>query len=175
MTATREQSRSSERLVAAPSPRLSAALRIAAGLLWLSNINWKAPPNFGRAARSCSGLCGFINAGTEHGFPGWSWLLSHFVLPNLTLFGYATLLIEVSLAAMLLSGTLTRGAAILGAFQSLAIGLSVANAPEEWYWSYLLMAALHVAVFALAAGRSYGVDAMLRRRPRLPRLLEVLT
>ncbi len=175
MTVTHDQPQSSRHLVDAPSPGLSAALRITAGLLWLSNINWKAPPGFGKSERGCGGLCGFVRSGTEHGFPGWSWLLDHLVLPQLTLFGYVTLLIEASLAVLSLSGTLTRGAALLGAVQSVVIGLSVANAPGEWYWSYLLMAALHVAVFTLAAGRAYGVDAMLRRRPVRPRWLDALT
>ncbi|MBA3280571.1 MAG: hypothetical protein H0U22_18090 [Geodermatophilaceae bacterium] len=97
------------------------------------------------------------------------------VSPNLALFGYATLIVEFLLAVLLLSGTLTRGAALLGLGQSIAIGLSVANADGEWYWSYLLRAALHVAIFAMAARRFYGVDALLRQRPDLPKRLAALT
>ncbi len=107
--------------------------------------------------------------------PPWGWLLENLVSPNLALFGYVTLAVEFLLAVLLLSGTLTRGAALLCLAQSIAIGLSVANADGEWYWSYLLMAVLHVAVFAMAAGRFYGVDAILRRRGKLPRPLEALT
>ncbi len=101
--------------------------------------------------------------------------MEHVVAPNLTLFGYLTLLTEFTLAVLLLSGTLTRLTALVGVGQSLAIGLSVANADGEWYWSYLLMIALHVAIFALAAGRVYGVDARLRQRPDRPRWLELAT
>lgn len=155
---------------------LPVVLRVTAGLLWLSNIGWKTPPEFGKSGRSCRGLCRFVQAGADHGPTGWSWVMAHVVLPNLTIFGYATLVIEFTLAALLISGTLTRGAALVGAAQSLAIGLSVANSPGEWYWSYILMIALHLAVFSLAAGRTYGVDAVLRRRPgRRPRWLEALT
>jgi uncharacterized membrane protein YphA (DoxX/SURF4 family) len=46
-------------------------------------------------------------------------------------FGYVTLAVEFLLAVLLLSGTLTRGAALLGLGQSIAIGLSVANADGE--------------------------------------------
>ncbi|MEO7555418.1 MAG: TQO small subunit DoxD [Acidimicrobiales bacterium] len=154
---------------------LPVVLRVMAGLLWLSNVDWKVPPEFGKSGGECGGLCGFVQAGADHGPPGWSWLMAHVVLPNLTAFGYATLLIEVALAVLLLSGTLTRGAALAGAAQSLVIGLSVANAPGEWYWSYVLMVALHLAVYSLAAGRTYGVDAVLRRRPGRSRWLEALT
>ncbi|MBA3410856.1 MAG: TQO small subunit DoxD [Geodermatophilaceae bacterium] len=155
---------------------LPAALRVTAGLLWLSNVGWKTPPDFGRSADGCSGLCGLVEEGSEVAvLPPWGWLLENVVSPNLAVFGYVTLAVEFLLAVLLLSGTLTRGAALLGLGQSIAIGLSVANADGEWYWSYLLMAVLHFAVFAMAAGRFYGVDALLRRRGNLPRRLEALT
>ncbi len=121
-------------------------------------------------------MCRFVDEGAENGvIAPWSWLMDNVVAPNLSLFGYLTLLTEFTLAVLLLSGTLTRLAALVGVAQSLAIGLSVANADGEWYWSYLLMIALHVAIFALAAGRVYGVDARLRQRRDRPRWLELAT
>lgn len=158
------------------SPRLTVALRLTAGLLWLSNVGWKTPPDFGQSGDSCRGLCGFVQEGADNGvIAPWAWLMEHLVAPHLTVFGYLTLLAEFTLAVLLLSGTLTRLAALVGAAQSLAIGLTVANADGEWYWSYLLMIALHVALFALAAGRVYGVDARLRERPDLPALIRWAT
>lgn len=153
-----------------------AALRITAGLLWLSNVGWKTPPDFGRSEDGCSGLCRFVEAGVDDAvIPPWGWVLENVVSPNLVAFGYLTLVTEFLLAVLLLSGTLTRLAALVGIAQSIGIGLTVANAEGEWYWSYLLMAALHVAVLAMAAGRYYGVDALLRQRPHLPRWLEAST
>ncbi len=155
---------------------LPAALRITAGLLWLSNVGWKTPPGFGRSDDGCSGLCSFVEVGIDDAvIPPWSWVLENLVSPNLTAFGYLTLAMEFLLAVLLLSGTFTRAAAVVGFAQSIAIGLTVANAEGEWYWSYLLMAALHVAVFATAAGRYYGVDALLRQQRGLPRWLEAAT
>jgi uncharacterized membrane protein YphA (DoxX/SURF4 family) len=128
-------------------------LRLVAGLLWLSNVGWKVPPDFGKTAGGCRGLCRFVQAGIDHPVvPGYAWVLEELIQPNLALFGWGVLVLEYLLAAFLLSGTLTRLAAAAGFAQSLAIGLSVANAPEEWYWSYVLMAALHLAVFAMAGG-----------------------
>ena len=40
--------------------------------------------------------------------------------------------------------------------------LSVLNAPHGWYWSYVLLLLVHVALFATAAGRYAGVDGVLR-------------
>lgn len=154
-------------------------LRVSAGLLWLSNVSWKVPPNFGETDEGCSGLCGFVEHGIEDPVaPGYPWLLENVVQPNLSLFGWSVVFLEFLLAALLLSGTFTRFAALLGMVQSAAIGLSVANAPGEWYWAYVLMVVLHLAVFATAAGRYYGVDGLIRRaRPEQERpvWLEVAT
>ena len=140
-----------------------AVLRVTAGLLWLSNVSWKVPPGFGESADGCGGLCAFVQRGIDNPVaPVYPWVLETLVRPNLAVFGWAVLVTEFLLAALLLSGTLTRIAAVVGFGQSIAIGLSIANSPEEWYWSYALMAALHLAVFATAAGWRPALDA--RRR-----------
>jgi len=84
------------------------------------------------------------------------------VLPNLTFFGWLTLLLEASLGAFLLVGLVTRLWAVLDIGQSLAIALSVLDAPNEWQWSYYLMILAHLALYATAAGRAYGLDGVLR-------------
>ncbi|MGH2720579.1 MAG: hypothetical protein ACRDJO_03100 [Actinomycetota bacterium] len=136
-----------------------AVVRVTAGLLWFVNVDWKVPPDFGRAAGR--GLARFVQAGIDHPvLPPYSWFLEHVVLPNLTVFGWLTLLIEAGLAALLISGTLTRLAALGGIAQSGAIALTVMNAPGEWYWSYLLMLVVHVAILATDAGKVFGVDGL---------------
>jgi hypothetical protein len=124
-------------------------LRSTAGLLWLSNLNWKVPPRFGRSADGCGGLCEYVEAGSEHELiQTTGWLFEHLVSPNLTTFGWLTIVSETALAAMMISGRFVRFAALLGIAQSIGILAAVANAPNEWYWSYLLMLAVHVGVLA---------------------------
>lgn len=136
-----------------------AVVRITAGLLWFVNVDWKVPPDFGRAAGR--GLARFVQLGIDHPvLPPYSWFLEHVVQPNLTVFGWLTLLIEAGLAALLISGTFTRLAALGGIAQSGAIALSVMNAPGEWYWSYLLMMAVHLAILVMGAGMVWGVDGL---------------
>jgi len=84
------------------------------------------------------------------------------VLPNFIFFGWMTLLLEASLGAFLLIGLATRFWAVVGLVQTLAITLSVLNAPNEWEWSFYLMILAHVALFATAAGRVFGLDGVLR-------------
>ncbi len=84
------------------------------------------------------------------------------VLPNFTLFGWMVLLVEASLGAFLLIGLATRFWAVIGVAQTVVIMLSVLNAPHQWFWSYLLMLLVHLALFATAAGRYGGLDGLLR-------------
>ncbi len=135
---------------------LLAVFRAGIALLWIENVSWKRPPSFGS-------LRNYTQDAVDHPvFAPFSWVVEHLVLPNFTAFAWLTLFLEASLGAFLLIGLATRLWALIGIGQSLAIAMSVMNAPHEWEWSYYLMILAHVALFATAAGRSYGLDAVLR-------------
>ena len=138
------------------------SVRIVAGLLWLANLEWKRPPDFGRNQKN--GLYKYVDGAVAHKvFAPWSWIVEHLVLKQYTLFGWSTLLLESMLAALLLLGLWTRPVALLAALNSVAIGLSVLHYPNEWPWSYYLMVALHVLLFATGAGRYVGLDSVRAR------------
>ena len=138
-----------------------AVLRVGVALMWIQNVAWKVPPDFGRANNN--GLYFWASQAVEHPvFAPYSAFVDGIVLPNIEVFGWFTLLIEGGLGAFLLIGLATRFWAVVGVGQTLAITLSVLFAPHEWQWSYYLMALAHLAIFATAAGRSYGVDGVLR-------------
>ena len=149
----------------APSPAMResrttrlmlAAFRAGVALLWIENAGWKTPPDF-------TSLRKYTQYAVDYPvFSPFTWLIEHLVLPNFIVFGWLTLLVEASLGAFLLIGLATRLWALIGIAQSLAIMLSVMNAPHEWEWSYYLMILAHIALFATAAGRSYGLDGVLR-------------
>ena len=146
-----------EPLVLGPIARRAFALiRIAVGLLWLSNVGWKTPTSF-------SSLRGFTEAGVNHPvLAPYAWVLKHAVLPNFTIFAWGVLAIECSLAAFLLIGLFTRLFGVIGAGQAAAIGLSVALSPGEWPWTYYLMIMANIALVASAAGCVWGLDALVR-------------
>jgi len=152
-----------------------AALRIGVALLWIQNASWKRPPDFGETDNE--GLFVFTRFAVEHPvLPPFTWFIERVVLPNFSLFGWLTLITEAALGAFLLVGLATRFWALVGIAQSLAITFSVLNAPNEWHWSFYLMILAHLALFATAAGRSFGVDGVLRptwleSNGRLPGLL----
>ncbi|MCB5275676.1 hypothetical protein BJG92_03227 [Arthrobacter sp. SO5] len=138
-------------------------VRVGVALLWIQNVAWKVPPDFGE--RENTGLYLFTNFAIDHPvFPPFTWFVENTVLPAFPLFGWMTLFMEAGLGAFLLIGLATRFWAVVGVIQSLAISMSVLNAPNEWHWAYYLMILVHIAIFATAAGRCYGVDGVLRPR-----------
>lgn len=152
-----------------------AVLRCGVALMWIQNVAWKVPPDFGRTQGN--GLYFWASQAVAHPvLPPYSAFIKAVVLPNIEIFGWFTILVEGGLGAFLLIGLATRFWAIVGIGQTVAITLSVLFAPHEWQWSYYLMALAHLAIFATAAGRSYGVDGVLREhwshsRGRLARLM----
>jgi thiosulfate dehydrogenase [quinone] large subunit len=151
--------------VAAVPDRLEGAaiagVRIVVAVLWLVNVGWKLPPDFGERERG--GLYLFTSWAVEFEvFGPFAWVVREVVLPNFRLFGWAVFVVEACLGGFLLVGLATRGWALVGAAQSVAIALSVLNAPHEWPWSYYLLIAVHLLLFATAAGRSWGLDGVLR-------------
>jgi len=127
-------------------------LRWTAALLWLANVNWKVPANFGRSGDRCVALCRYVEAGAEFPVaPGSAWFFEHVASPNLAAFGWITVITESVLVVLLISGRFVRSAAVLGMVMSAGIGLAVANADGEWYWSYILMIALHLAILVTAS------------------------
>lgn len=142
---------------------LITAVRVTVAFLWIQNCAWKVPPDFGRDANPPEGLYQFTRGGVDHPvFGPYAFVVEDLVLPNFTFFAWVTLLVEVSLGAFLLIGLATRAWAAVGAGQSTVIALSVLETPHEWHWSYYLMIAVHLALFAVAAGRAGGLDGVLR-------------
>jgi thiosulfate dehydrogenase [quinone] large subunit len=141
--------------------RTMAVVRMAVALLWLTNTGWKLPPDFGEEGGGS--LYGYTVDAVEHPvFDPYSAMVESMILPNFQTFGWLVWITEISLGAFLLVGLATRFWAIVGAVQSAAIGLSVAFAPEEWPWAYYLMVAAHLALLATAAGRTWGLDEIVR-------------
>jgi thiosulfate dehydrogenase [quinone] large subunit len=140
---------------------LLAVVRIGVGLLWMQNVSWKPPPDFGRGDPPGGLYLSATYAVSHEVLHPYAWLMDRFVLPNFTFFGWAVLVVEAALGAFLLIGLATRFWSLVGIAQTVAIALSVLNAPHEWYWSYVLMLLAHVALFATAAGRYAGLDGLL--------------
>ena len=155
-----------ERLVLRLRSPLIGGIRILVGLLWLANLEWKRPPDFGRDLQN--GLYKYVDSAVRNPvFPPYSWFVEHVVLKQYVLFGWMTLLLEAALCVCLLLGYHTTIAALVGAGTSVSIALSVLyyDKQYEWPWSYYLMIGIHLLLLASLAGQHYGLDGLKGRSP----------
>jgi uncharacterized membrane protein YphA (DoxX/SURF4 family) len=96
-------------------------------------------------------------------------LVSQVFLPYFNVFNPIVLLTEFAFATCLILGFGVRAIGTVAVLFSLHLWLGIYNDrgaedPDEWPWSYVFLAMTH-AMFAIhAAGRSLGLDALLRRR-----------
>ena len=134
-----------------------ALFRIAFGLLYLDMALQKAPwSDFGW-------LRGFIEKEIAHPtFPAVAAFFQNVVLPNFAFFGYMTFVVELALGLGLLLGLLTRLAGIAGFLWQVNIAVGAFNVPGEWYWIWVLLAMPQFCFAFSAAGRVWGLDALLR-------------
>lgn len=139
------------------------ALRLVVGFTFLHEASWKRPPDFGRAAEG--GLWQWANFAVDHPvFVPYSWLVENLVQPNFVLFGWSVFFLEAAIGGLLIVGLFTRAVAVAGMVQSFAIAFSVLNQPvfPEWEIGYYLLIAANIGIAGVAAGRSYGLDGVLR-------------
>ncbi len=143
-------------------PIVIGGVRILAGLLWLANLHWKVPGDFGE--NNGGGLYKYSLSVTRHSpFAPFTWLTEEIVLPNFALFGWFTLVLETTLAALLLIGYKTKIVALVSAMAAVPIFLSVIyyDRTYEWSWSYFLMMGVGLLLYASDAGRYVGLDGAL--------------
>jgi uncharacterized membrane protein YphA (DoxX/SURF4 family) len=95
-------------------------------------------------------------------------LVTTVLLPWFSLINPLVLLAELTFAVCLILGFCVRIVGVLALLFTLNLWLGIYNqntGPAEWPWSYVFLMMLN-AFFAIhAAGRSLGLDALLRRHP----------
>lgn len=150
-----------------------AGARMLIGVLWLFSLRWKMPPNFDGGSER--GLRSWLELEVEHaGFGFYGDLIESVVLPNFTFFAWVLFCTELLVGLSLLTGTLTRGGALIGLLLSLNLGIGLIEVPGEWPWSYAMLAMWHGLFFITRAGRTWGLDARLTDRS-LPLPIALLT
>jgi len=138
-----------------------AALRILVGLLWLTNLLWKLPPDFGR--NDPRGLYHYLVVADQHALGPVRTLAHHVLVPHATAAGWLVFTVELIAGLLLLLGWHTRIGAALGLAQAIVITLMVAGAPGEWRWGYVMLIALNAVPLAAPANLRLSVDAALGR------------
>lgn len=169
---------------------LAFALLLIANLVLLA-LNWRADPGQRRGrhlyvwlARTLVGAMWFqgslwkLPLPVSGGFRYWMEQIAHnaafpamqafyadHLLPNLALLDPLAWLAEMSFAVAFTLGLAARLAGILAVAFAVNIWLGVYHNSAEWPWQYMFLILLLGFLALEAAGRSLGLDALLRRRP----------
>jgi thiosulfate dehydrogenase (quinone) large subunit len=146
-----------------------AIIRIATGVIFFAEGFSKITGDFVRG--------GFAQSAREmaagKAWPFWSAFLKSIVIPNATGFGWFFALAELVLGVTLIFGFLTRAAAVGGILLMVILLLGQTDVRKggwaEWVTAGLptkFALLLLWLIFLADAGRVWGIDARVRRRPR---------
>jgi thiosulfate dehydrogenase (quinone) large subunit len=134
-----------------------AGLRILMGVLWLANLSWKLPPDFGR--NDPRGLMYSFHQAERYAVGGpLQRFMAHVVIPHFTIFGWQVFLVEAVAGVLLLLGWHTRIGAVVGLFQAIAITVLTARAPHQWFWGFVLFVAVSLLLAVVPANRHLSLD-----------------
>lgn len=139
-----------------------AISRMLIGVLWLYSLRWKLPPDF--MPETGKGLMDWLLLEVQYpAFDFYATFVETAVIPNFTLFAWLIFLAELAVGLSLLFGFYTRAGALLGLLMSINLGIGLLDVPNEWPWSYMMMAMWHGTFFITSAGRLWGVDGLKAR------------
>jgi len=133
--------------------------RLLVGCMWFQGCLWKLPLPLSGGFEYWTGQMAQHAAFAFHRD-----LVSGVYLPYLKFIDPIVFLAEFSFATSLILGLGVRLFALLAVLFALHLWLGLYLHPAEWPWNYMFLAIIHVLFVAYAAGRSLGVDAILRRR-----------
>jgi uncharacterized membrane protein YphA (DoxX/SURF4 family) len=93
-------------------------------------------------------------------------LVKNVMLPHMTIVDPLVFLAEVGLAISFILGIAVRPVATLGALYALGLWIGLYRDPSDWPWEYVFLAIAQGQLTIQAAGRSFGLDGLLRLRGR---------
>jgi len=136
-------------------------VRVLVGCMWFEGMLWKLPLPASPGLRYWT-----EQEVTRAAFDFHQVFVKSVLLPHLELFGPLVFLAELTFATCMLLGFVVRAVSLLAiAFVlQLWLGIYRPGDPAEWSWSYMFLAMLMFLFSLLAAGRSLGLDAWLRRQ-----------
>jgi thiosulfate dehydrogenase [quinone] large subunit len=135
-----------------------ALCRITIGILWLTALIWKLPPNF-IPPEGLRSLKEWMQLEVQYPVVSiYGQFVQSIVLPNFTLFAWATFIVELLIGLGLLLGLFTRAAAVLGLLMSINLTIGLLDVPNEWPWSYIMLVMFQALFVFTDPGRVWGLD-----------------
>ena len=138
-------------------------MRVLVGCMWFQGMLWKLPFS------ADNGLHYWMEQMAQRAAFAWHRdLVTNVLLPWFSLINPLVFLAELTFATCLILGLLRAGGRCGGLLFTLNLWLGIYNqntGPAEWPWSYVFLMMLNGFFVIHAAGRSLGLDALLRRHP----------
>jgi uncharacterized membrane protein YphA (DoxX/SURF4 family) len=133
-------------------------VRVLIGIMWFQGMLWKLP------LPVSDGLQYFTEQETTNAaFEIHRAFMKDVVLPHMRVFGPIVFLAELTFATSMMIGLAVRLVGALAVVFSLQLWLGLYDSPSEWPWTYMFLTLLMFVFVLVAAGRSLGLDALLRR------------
>ncbi len=137
------------------------AARVAIGAMWFEGCLWKLPIPSG-------GFQYWLEQEAEHAaFSFHKTLVTAVLLPNFTLVNTVAFLAEIGMASAFILGFGVRAFALLGMVFAAQLYFGLYTHPGEWPWEFIFIVVICWMFYLYAAGRSLGLDALLRRETSL--------
>jgi uncharacterized membrane protein YphA (DoxX/SURF4 family) len=139
-------------------------VRTLIGCMWFQAVLWKMP-----LFSPDNGLHYWTQQmAQDAAFQFYRDFVSNVLLPYFNVLNLFVFLVEFALAVSLMLGLGVRLVALAAVPYVLGLWLGLYRDGGEWPWNYIFLAALMGALGLSAAGRSLGLDALLRRhRPEV--------
>jgi uncharacterized membrane protein YphA (DoxX/SURF4 family) len=138
-------------------------MRVLVGCMWFQGMLWKLPFS------ADNGLHYWMEQMAQRAAFQWHRdLVTNVLLPYFSLINPLVFLAELTFATCLILGFCVRVVGVAALLFTLNLWLGIYNqnvGPAEWPWSYVFLMMLNGYFALYAAGRSLGLDALLRRHP----------
>ncbi len=135
-------------------------MRLVVAGMWYQGTIWKLPLPVSGAFVYWTGALAKYTAFAPH-----AWLVKTVFLPYIFLLQPVIYATEIFFTITLSWGVLTRFASLLAVLFTAHLWIGLYNDPTEWPWTYIAIMAAHGMFVASEAGRSLGLDNLLRRDP----------
>jgi uncharacterized membrane protein YphA (DoxX/SURF4 family) len=135
-------------------------VRVLTGSMWFQGMIWKLPLPVSDGLQYWT-----EQMGTRAAFEFHREFVTNFLVPHLYLFGPLVFLAELFFSASLILGFVVRLAGVIAILYVLHLwlGLYRPGDPAEWPWTYVFLVFVMFFLVLDSAGRSLGLDALLRR------------
>lgn len=135
-------------------------MRLVAAGIWYQGTLWKLPLPVSDAFKFWTGALAKYT-----GFPIHATLVNVVFLPHLNIVQPLVYLTEIGFAVTLSLGLLTRLSSLVIVIFTAHLWIGLYNDPTEWPWTYVAIMIAHGMFITGLAGRSLGLDNLLRRTP----------